>query len=163
VAVVASRGKRRQLGFLTRLGKTKIRKRSKREPRDRPGLAVDGGVLAHALVGVILWLGLSTGHNKQVPSPAAMHDRATRSLASSSTKSTQRNGNLSIVSMASQISDQGLGEAFLQSVQRGSFPQSEDVASASVSSDALPKLLEAVGKAREDTKVRMLPSIITVG
>jgi centromere/kinetochore protein ZW10 len=55
--------------------------------------------------------------------------------------------------MASQISDQELGDAFLQSVQRGSFPQSEDVASASVSSDALPKLLEVVGKAREDTKV----------
>ncbi|KAF2684831.1 hypothetical protein K458DRAFT_301641 [Lentithecium fluviatile CBS 122367] len=54
--------------------------------------------------------------------------------------------------MPPQVSDQELGDAFLQSVEHGSFPQSEDVASASVSADALPKLLEAVGKAREDTK-----------
>jgi len=58
--------------------------------------------------------------------------------------------------MPSQIPDPELGDAFLQSVQRGSFPQSEDVASAAVSSETLPKLLEAVGKAREDTKVHLL-------
>ncbi|KAF2644286.1 hypothetical protein P280DRAFT_421130 [Massarina eburnea CBS 473.64] len=54
--------------------------------------------------------------------------------------------------MPSQVSDQQLGDAVLESVQHGSFPQSEDVASAEVSSAALPKLLEVVGRAREDTR-----------
>ena len=56
--------------------------------------------------------------------------------------------------MASQTSEQDLGDAILQSVQHGSFPQSEHVASAPVPATVLPKLLEVVGKAREDTKVR---------
>ena len=56
--------------------------------------------------------------------------------------------------MPTQVSDEDLGDAILQSVEYGSFPQSEDVASATVSSNALPKLLEVVGRAREDTKVR---------
>jgi centromere/kinetochore protein ZW10 len=55
--------------------------------------------------------------------------------------------------MPSQASDEQLGDALLQSVEYGAFPQDEDVASATVPSSALPKLLEVVGKAREDTKV----------
>jgi centromere/kinetochore protein ZW10 len=55
--------------------------------------------------------------------------------------------------MPSQVSSEELGAAILQSVEHGSFPQSEHVASATVPSTALPKLLEVVGKAREDTKV----------
>jgi centromere/kinetochore protein ZW10 len=54
--------------------------------------------------------------------------------------------------MSPQASDEQLGDALLQSVEYGAFPQDEDVASAAVPSSALPKLLEAVGKAREDTK-----------
>jgi protein transport protein DSL1/ZW10 len=55
--------------------------------------------------------------------------------------------------MSAQVSAEKLGDAILQSVEHGAFPQEEDVASASVSADALPKLLEVVGKAKEDTKV----------
>jgi centromere/kinetochore protein ZW10 len=55
--------------------------------------------------------------------------------------------------MTSPVSPQELGDALLQSVEHGGFPQSEHVASAPVSTAALPKLLELVGKAREDTKV----------
>ncbi|KAH8731502.1 hypothetical protein GQ44DRAFT_746225 [Phaeosphaeriaceae sp. PMI808] len=54
--------------------------------------------------------------------------------------------------MSLQVSPEKLGDAILQSVEYGAFPQDEHVASASVSSNALPKLLEAVGKAKEDTK-----------
>lgn len=55
--------------------------------------------------------------------------------------------------MSTQVSAEKLGDAILQSVEYGAFPQDEDVASASVPSNALPKLLEIVGKAKEDTKV----------
>ena len=55
--------------------------------------------------------------------------------------------------MPSQVSDQQLGDAILESVDHGAFPQSEDVASAQVSSAALPKLMEMVGRAREEKKV----------
>jgi hypothetical protein len=55
--------------------------------------------------------------------------------------------------MPPQASDEQLGDALLQSVAYGAFPQDEDVASATVPSRALPKLLEVVGKARENTKV----------
>lgn len=55
--------------------------------------------------------------------------------------------------MADQVSDQQLGDAVLESVQHGSFPQSEHVASAQLSSATLPKLLEIVDKAREEKKV----------
>ncbi|KAF2112384.1 hypothetical protein BDV96DRAFT_525147 [Lophiotrema nucula] len=54
--------------------------------------------------------------------------------------------------MAQEVSDQDLGDAILQSVEHGSFPQSEDVASATVPSTSLPKLLDTIQKAREDTK-----------
>jgi centromere/kinetochore protein ZW10 len=55
--------------------------------------------------------------------------------------------------MSSQVSAEKLGDAILQSVEHGAFPQDDDVAAASVPSTALPKLLEVVGKAKEDTKV----------
>ncbi|CAO2648880.1 Nn.00g098290.m01.CDS01 [Neocucurbitaria sp. VM-36] len=54
--------------------------------------------------------------------------------------------------MSSQASDEKLGDAILQSAEHGAFPQDEDVASATVPSSALPKLLDIVGKAREATK-----------
>jgi len=56
--------------------------------------------------------------------------------------------------MPPKISDDQLGDAILQSTEQGSFPQDGDVASATVPSSALPELLEKVGKAREDAKVR---------
>ncbi|EAT88675.1 hypothetical protein SNOG_03470 [Parastagonospora nodorum SN15] len=52
--------------------------------------------------------------------------------------------------MSTQVSAEKLGDAILQSVEHGAFPQDEHVASASVPSSALPKLLELVGKAKED-------------
>ncbi|KAL1793338.1 hypothetical protein ACET3X_008320 [Alternaria dauci] len=54
--------------------------------------------------------------------------------------------------MPSQVSDDQLGDALLQSAEHGAFPQDEQVASATVPPSALPKLLEVVAKAREDTK-----------
>ncbi|KAF1838329.1 hypothetical protein BDW02DRAFT_565155 [Decorospora gaudefroyi] len=54
--------------------------------------------------------------------------------------------------MPSHASDEQLGDALLQSVEHGAFPQDEQVASATVPCSALPKLLEIVGKAGEDTK-----------
>lgn len=56
--------------------------------------------------------------------------------------------------MPSQVSDEQLGDALLQTVAYKRPPQDEHVASAAVASSALPKLLEVVRKAREDTKVR---------
>jgi centromere/kinetochore protein ZW10 len=58
--------------------------------------------------------------------------------------------------MSTQVSAEKLGDAILQSVEHGAFPQDEHVASATVPSSALPKLLEIVGKAKEDTKVRAI-------
>lgn len=57
--------------------------------------------------------------------------------------------------MSTQLSAEKLGDVLLQSVEHGAFPQDEDVASAPVPASALPKLLEIVGKAKEDTKVRV--------
>lgn len=55
--------------------------------------------------------------------------------------------------MPPKVSDEQLGDAILESAEHGSFPQDGDVASATVPSSALPKLLEKVGRAREDAKV----------
>jgi hypothetical protein len=63
--------------------------------------------------------------------------------------------------MPAQASDEQLGNALLQSVEHGAFPQDEQVASAAVPSSALPKLLEVVSQAREDTKVTMQSRLYT--
>lgn len=55
--------------------------------------------------------------------------------------------------MPPKVSNEQLGDAILESAEHGSFPQDGDVASATVPSSALPKLLEKVEKAREDAKV----------
>jgi len=57
--------------------------------------------------------------------------------------------------MPSKISEKELGDAILQSVEHGAYPESEDVASAELPPTALPNLLEVIGKAREDVKVRV--------
>jgi centromere/kinetochore protein ZW10 len=56
--------------------------------------------------------------------------------------------------MSSQVSAEKLGDAILQSIEHGAFPQDEDVSSASVPSSALLQLLEIVDKAKEATKAR---------
>jgi centromere/kinetochore protein ZW10 len=56
--------------------------------------------------------------------------------------------------MSSQVSDEQLGDAILQSAENGSFPQDEQVASATVPASALPKLIATINEARENTKVR---------
>jgi centromere/kinetochore protein ZW10 len=56
--------------------------------------------------------------------------------------------------MSSQVSDEQLGDAILQSAENGSFPQDEQVASAAVPASALPKLIATINEARENTKVR---------
>lgn len=68
--------------------------------------------------------------------------------------SIRRHDNSILIPMASQVSPDKIGSAILQSVEHGGFVQDEDVASASVPSSALPKLLDIVGKAKEDAKVR---------
>jgi protein transport protein DSL1/ZW10 len=55
--------------------------------------------------------------------------------------------------MPTKMSPQSLGEALVQSVKDGSFPQSEDVASAPLTSDTIPNLLEVLRKARDEHKV----------
>jgi centromere/kinetochore protein ZW10 len=57
--------------------------------------------------------------------------------------------------MPSKISEKELGDAIIQSVEHGVYPESEDVASAELPPTALPNLLEAIGKARENVKVRV--------
>jgi centromere/kinetochore protein ZW10 len=56
--------------------------------------------------------------------------------------------------MSSQVSAEKLGDAILQSIEHGAFPQDEDVSSASVPFSALLQLLEIVDKAKEATKAR---------
>jgi centromere/kinetochore protein ZW10 len=52
--------------------------------------------------------------------------------------------------MPSEMSHQALGDALIQSVKDGSFPQSEDVASAPLTSAVVPELLQALKKAQEE-------------
>lgn len=56
--------------------------------------------------------------------------------------------------MPSQISDREYGQAILESVRSGSYPETEDIVSAHLPTSALPTLLKLVAQAREDVKVR---------
>lgn len=55
--------------------------------------------------------------------------------------------------MPPTVTDEKLGEAILESAKHGTFPQSEQLASATVPQTALPNLIETVRAAREETKV----------
>lgn len=55
--------------------------------------------------------------------------------------------------MPSQISDRQYGQAVLNSVQSGTYPESEEIVAAVVPSSALPTILKLVDQAREDVKV----------
>lgn len=56
--------------------------------------------------------------------------------------------------MPSHISDHQYGEAVLDSVQSGTYPESEEIIAAEVPPSALPTILKLVDQAREDVKVR---------
>lgn len=55
--------------------------------------------------------------------------------------------------MPSQISDREYGQAILESVRSGSYPDTEAVVSADLPPSALPTVLKLVAQAREDVKV----------
>lgn len=55
--------------------------------------------------------------------------------------------------MPSQILDRQYGQAILNSVQNGAYPESEEIVAAEVSPSALPTILKLVDQAREDVKV----------
>ena len=56
--------------------------------------------------------------------------------------------------MPSHISDHQYGQAVLNSVQSGTYPESEEIIAAEIPSSALPTILKLVDQAREDVKVR---------
>lgn len=56
------------------------------------------------------------------------------------------------ISHPPEMSRQALGDALIQSVKDGSFPQSEDVASAPLTSAVVPDLLQALKKSQEEYK-----------
>jgi len=64
--------------------------------------------------------------------------------------------------MSPQLSHEALGQAVVQAVQHGTFPQSEDVASAPVPAEAFPKLLEEINNAQEGIKVRTFREITRI-
>jgi protein transport protein DSL1/ZW10 len=57
--------------------------------------------------------------------------------------------------MSSPPSHEELSQAILQQVQYGAYPESENVASADIPSEALQGLLDAIGKSREGIKVAL--------
>ena len=58
--------------------------------------------------------------------------------------------------MPSNSSDQQYGQALLDSVRNGSYPESEDVISAELPPTAIPGILKLLKQAREDVKVRTM-------
>lgn len=56
--------------------------------------------------------------------------------------------------MPSQILDRQYGQAVLNSVQSGTYPESEAIVAAELPPSALPTILKLVDQAREDVKVR---------
>ena len=55
--------------------------------------------------------------------------------------------------MPSHISDHEFGQAIVDSIYNGSYPESEDVISAELPQSALPTILALIDQAREDVKV----------
>lgn len=58
--------------------------------------------------------------------------------------------------MPSNLLDRHHGQALLDSIQNGSYPESEEVISANLPSTAIPDILELLKQAREDIKVHEL-------
>lgn len=59
--------------------------------------------------------------------------------------------------MPNRISDDQYGQAVLQSVQKGAYPDPEELISAELPSSALPKIVKLLDNAREDIKVCKKP------
>lgn len=57
------------------------------------------------------------------------------------------------ISMPSRITPQQYGQAVLEHVQTGAYPESEEVISAEFPPSALPEVLGLIEQAREDVKV----------
>ena len=55
--------------------------------------------------------------------------------------------------MPSHISDHQYGQAVVESVYNGTYPESEELVSANLPQSALPVILNLVDQAREDVKV----------
>ncbi len=64
--------------------------------------------------------------------------------------------------MPSQVPDEQLAQAVLQSAKDGVYPESEEVITADVPATTLPVLLELLDKAREEVKVRKAPEAIVM-
>ena len=58
--------------------------------------------------------------------------------------------------MPSHISDHQYGQAVVDSVYDGTYPESEEVISGNLPPSALPTILSLVDQAREDVKVGQL-------
>ena len=58
--------------------------------------------------------------------------------------------------MPSTLVDQHHGQALLDSIQYGSYPESEEVIAADLPSTAIPEILKLLKQAREDVKVHEL-------
>lgn len=58
--------------------------------------------------------------------------------------------------MSSRITPQQYGQAVLEHVQSGAYPDSEDVISAELPPSALPDVTKLVEQAQEDVKVCLL-------
>ena len=59
----------------------------------------------------------------------------------------------STISMPSRITPQQYGQAVLEHVQNGAYPESEEVVSADFPPSALPEVSKLIEQAREDVKV----------
>lgn len=59
----------------------------------------------------------------------------------------------STISMPSRITPQQYGQAVLEHVQTGAYPESEEVISAEFPPSALPEVVRLIEQAREDVKV----------
>lgn len=55
--------------------------------------------------------------------------------------------------MTSQIDSHKYGQAVLEHVQRGAYPESEEIISAELPSSVLPQVTKLIEEAREDVKV----------
>ena len=58
--------------------------------------------------------------------------------------------------MPSQISPQQYGQAVLEHVQNGSYPESEEIVAAEIPPSALPQISHLIEQAKEDVKVSRL-------
>ena len=59
--------------------------------------------------------------------------------------------------MPSRITPQQYGQAVLEHVQTGAYPESEEVVSADFPPSALPEVSKLIEQAREDVKVSIYP------